>query len=138
MMKRSTVPEIATLANAELAIYDYWNDTSNNIEVISEQDIGSMTEDRSILKDDESRREKLKLHLLSVAESDKQSGISPNFTYDMFVFPKAADFEKDSFTEKSNVLSQDKDANEKTIENDLELSVTDENQPESSSAVLQR
>lgn len=138
MMKRSTVPEIATLANAE-PIDDYWNDTSNNIEVISEQDIGSMTEDRSILKDDESRREKLKLHLLPVAESDKQSGISPNFTYDMFVFPKAADFEKDNFTEKSNVLSQDKDASEKTIENDFEqLSVTGENQPESSSAILQR
>lgn len=139
MMKRSTIPEIATLTNSELAIDDYWNDTSDNIEVISKQDIGSTAEDRFILKDDESRGNKLKLHLLPVAESDKQSGISPNLTYDMFVFPKAADFEKGSFIEKLNVLSQDKDVNEKTRENDLEQhSVTVEDQSESSPAVLQR
>ncbi|XP_071556145.1 uncharacterized protein Trprs-m [Temnothorax nylanderi] len=136
MMKRSTVPEIATLATEELPTDDYWNDTSDNIEVLSEQDIDSTTEDRYTLNDDQSKGEKLKLHLLTVVrESDKQ--ISPNLTYDMFMFPKIADFEKDSFIEKSDILSQD--ANEKTTENDLEKrSATSKDQPESSLAVLQR
>lgn len=131
MMKRSTVPEIVTLAKEKLAMDDYWNDTSDNIKVIGEQDIGSTTEDHSTLNDDD--RKKFKLRLLSV-ESDKQAKISPNLTYDMFVFPKTPDF-KDNLIEKSNVLSQDKDINEKTPE---KRSAAGEDQLESSAAVLQR
>lgn len=133
MMKCSAVPEIAALAKEKLAMDDYWNDTSDNIEVMSEQNIDSTTENRSILNDDESKGEKLKLHLLSIVkESDNQ--ISPNLTY-MFMFPKTGDFEKDSFTEKSDVPYQNKN----TIKNDLKTcSATSEDQLESFLAVLQR
>jgi len=138
-MKHSTVPEIAALANEELATDDYWNDTSDNIEVMSEQDIDSTTEDHST-SNDENKGEKLRLHLLPVVtESDKQSGISPNLTYDVFMFPKSVDFEKNNLTEKSNVFFEDKGANEKTPENDSEKRfAANENQPEESSPVLQR
>ncbi|XP_011865974.1 PREDICTED: uncharacterized protein LOC105560988 isoform X2 [Vollenhovia emeryi] len=139
MMKRSTVPEIATLANEELATDDYWNDTSDNIEAMSEQDnIESTMEDRPTSNDAESKREKLKLHLLSViGEPDKQ--ISPNLTYDTFMFPKAADFEKNSLIEKSDVPPRDENANERPTKGDLKgRSATGEDQPDSSPAVLQR
>ncbi|XP_011695486.1 PREDICTED: ankyrin repeat and SAM domain-containing protein 3-like isoform X3 [Wasmannia auropunctata] len=136
MMKCSTVPEIAALVNEDLVVDDYWNDTSDNIEVISEQDVDSTVKDRS--NDDENKGEKLKLHLLPVImESDKQSRISPNLTYDVFTFPKAAG--KDSLTEKSNVPSLDKDANEKTTENDLEQhSAAGEDQSKSSPVARQK
>lgn len=127
MMKRSTVPGIA--AKKDLAT-DYWNDTSDNIKVIREQNINSTMGNRS-LNDNGSKREKLKLHLLSlVRESDEQ--ISPNLTYD--TFPKAADYEKDSFIKKSNVFFK----NINVIKNDLEKHSAMGDQPESSSAVLQR
>jgi len=136
MMKHSTVPEIAALANEELAMDDYWNDTSDNIEVISEQD--STTEDHST-SNDENKREKLKLHLLPVVAESEQAKISPNLTYDVFMFPKSVDFEKNNLTEKSNVFFEDKGANEKTPENDSEKRfAADENQSEESSPVLQR
>ncbi|XP_018305974.1 uncharacterized protein, partial [Mycetomoellerius zeteki] len=139
MMKRSIVPEIAALANEELAIDDYWSDTSDNIEIISEQNINSMTEDCSISNDDENKGEKPKLHLLQfpALEFGKQtSRISPNLTYDVFMFPKA-NFEKDSLIEKSNI-SIDENANEKRTENDLEMSyATDKDELESSPTVLQ-
>ncbi|XP_018394469.1 PREDICTED: putative ankyrin repeat protein RBE_0220 [Cyphomyrmex costatus] len=138
MMKRSTVSEIAALANEELAIDDYWNDTSDNIEIISEQN--NMTENRSISNDDESKGEKLKLHLLQfpAVESDQTNRISPNLTYDVFTFPKA-DFEKDNLIEKSDVISHDENMNEKRIENYLEKhSAMDENELESSPIILQR
>jgi len=136
MMKHSTVPEIATLANEEMAIDDYWNDTSDNIEIISEQNINSTTEDRSISNNDENKGEKLKLHLLRFAmESDKQiSRISPNLTYDVFTFPKA-DFEKDSLIQKSDV-SLNENAND---ENNLKKSsATDKDELESSPTGFQR
>ncbi|KAL0126675.1 hypothetical protein PUN28_005211 [Cardiocondyla obscurior] len=115
MMKRSTVPEIAVLANEDLtATEDYWNDTSDNIEVIGEPNM----KDNFTFNDDEKTKEKLKLHLLSVVkESDKQ--ISPNLTYEMFKFPKA-DFEEDNITEKSNVSSQDYKAHKMPTTNNLE------------------
>ncbi|KAG5346382.1 ANK3 protein, partial [Acromyrmex charruanus] len=140
MMKHSTVPEIATLANEELAIDDYWNDTSDNIEIISEQNINSTTEDRPTSNDDENKGEKLKLLLLRfpAVESDKQTNkISPNLTYDVFTFPKA-DFKKDNLIEKSDVFL-DENANEST-ENDLEKNsaMNEDEELESSPTGLQR
>lgn len=134
MMRRSIVPEIAALADEELPMDEYWNDTSDNIEMISEQD--NTREERSTSRDNASKGEKLKLHLLPVPEeSDKQTRISPNLTYDIFMFPKVADFENNRVTEKF----QDNDANEKTTENELEEhSATSEDQLESSLVVLQR
>ncbi|KAG5315918.1 ANK3 protein, partial [Acromyrmex insinuator] len=140
MMKHSTVPEIATLANEELAIDDYWNDTSDNIKIISEQNINSTTEDHPTSNDDENKGEKLKLLLLRfpAVESDKQTNkISPNLTYDVFTFPKA-DFKKDKLIEKSDVFL-DENANEGT-ENDLEKSsaMDEDEELESSPTGLQR
>lgn len=134
-MKRSMIPEIALEAMTELDMEDYWNDTSDNIEVISEQNIDNRTEDRSTLYNNEGEREKLQLNLLSVVKNSEEQ-ISPNLTYDIFMFPKV-DFEKDSIIEKSDVLFQDKDIKTNTIKNNLEKhSATGE--AESSLAISQR
>ncbi|KAL6255120.1 hypothetical protein P5V15_013450 [Pogonomyrmex californicus] len=138
MMKRSTVPEIATLVNGEPITDDYWNDTSDNIEVMSEQDIGGDTED-STLKNDENKKESLKLRLLPT-ESDKQTAISPNLTYDIFMFSKTVHSKNANLIENSDLLFHDENMNEKKIiENNSEkYSLTDKNQPKLYSTVLQR
>lgn len=139
-MERSTVSEITLEARKELGTDDYWNDMSDNIEVIRKENIDSTTENRFILNDNRDKKEKLdKLHdkLLSVVEkSDEQ--ISPNLMYDIFMFPKIVDFEKDSIIEKkSDLLFQDKDANQITTKNNLEKRSAIV-KAESSLAVLQR
>lgn len=135
-MKHSTVPEIALEAKKELDMENYWNDTSDNIKVISEQNIDNMTEGRSTLNDNEGEREKLKLHLLPVVEKFEEQ-ISPNLTYDIFMFPKAVDLEKDCVIEKSDVLFQDIDINGNTTKNDLEKRFAT-GEAESSLAISQR
>lgn len=116
MMKRSTIPEIAALVNEDSVTNDYWNDTSDNIEVI-EQNIDG-TKDSTLIKNNENKIRKSKLLLPVSAEFDKQDLLSPNLTYDIFVLsPNTVCFEKDDLIKKSNIV-QDKDESKKTTEKD--------------------
>lgn len=119
-MKRSTIPEIAALVNADSAMDDYWDDTSDNIEVIK-QDMDDTTRDSTLIaKNNLNIKQKPKLHLSLFAETDnKQDLISPNLTYDVFVLsPNTVCFEKNDLTKKSNIVFQDKDENKKTPKKD--------------------
>ncbi|XP_029155537.1 uncharacterized protein LOC114928480 [Nylanderia fulva] len=117
MMKRSTIPEIAALVSEDSVTNDYWNDTSDNIEVI-EQNIDGTTRDCKLMKNNENEKRKTKLHLPIFTESDKQDLISPNLTYDIFMLsPNTVCFEKDELT-KSNVIFKDKDGSKNITETD--------------------
>lgn len=118
MMKRSTIPEIAALVNADSAIDEYWNDTSDNIQVV-EQNIDDTTRDSKLIKNNENKKRKTRLHLSVSAESDKQDLLSPNLKYDIFALsPNTVCFEKNDLTKESNVVFQDKDESKKTTEKD--------------------
>lgn len=115
MMKRSTVPEIAALVNANSAVDDYWNDTSDNIQII-EENIDGTTKDSKLISKNNKNEKRKKLHLSLPIESDKQDLISPNLTYDVFVLsPNAVCFEKNNFTRKSEIVFQDKDESKKAM-----------------------
>lgn len=122
MMKYSTIPEIAALVNADSAMDDYWNDTSDNIQVI-EQNIDDTTKDSKLISKNKNKKHKNKLHLSISTEFDKQDLISPNLTYDIFVLsPNAVCFEKNDLTKKSDVVFQNKDESKKTMEKDYTTS----------------
>lgn len=120
MMKRSTIPEIAALVNANPTIDDYWNDTSDNIQI--EENIDGTTRDFKLISKKNKNEKRKKLNLSLPVESHKQDLISPNLTYDVFVLsPSAVCFEK-NLTEKSNIFFQDKDENKKATEKDYMMS----------------
>ncbi|KAM0731393.1 Ankyrin repeat and SAM domain-containing protein 6 [Formica fusca] len=122
MMKYSTIPEIAALVNADSAMDDYWNDTSDNIQVI-EQNIDDTTKDSKPISKNKNKKHKNKLHLSISTEFDKQDLISPNLTYDIFVLsPNAVCFEKNDLIKKSDVVFQNKDESKKTMEKDYTTS----------------
>lgn len=119
MMKRSTVPEIAALVNANSAVDDYWNDTSDNIQIIEEENIDGTTKNSKLISKSNKNEKRKKLHLSLPIESDKQDLISPNLTYDVFVLsPNAVCFEKNNFTKKSDIVFQDKDESKKAMKKD--------------------
>ncbi|EZA58292.1 hypothetical protein DMN91_006004 [Ooceraea biroi] len=125
MMRNSTVPEIAALAKTDLASDDYWNDTSDNIQVLSENDGDTTQMCSSILKNDENRkRGPARLHLLpAITESGKQDLISPNLTYDykdVFASLANARFTEIDFVDKQKLFLKDKSTNKKRMESDLE------------------
>lgn len=117
MMKRSTIPEIAALVNANPSIDDYWNDTSDNIQI--EENIDDTTRYFKLISKKNKNEKRKKLNLSLPVESHKQDLISPNLTYDIFVLsPSVVCFEKNNFTEKSNIFFQDKDESKKATEKD--------------------
>lgn len=142
MMRRSTVPEIIILAEEYLATDDYWNDTSDNIQVISEQSKDDMTGEssKSILKNDKKRKHKSMLSLLSIPpKSDMQDLLSPNLTYDTFALSPNLYFTNMNFAKRSNILFPEKDANNKAKKSNLEkYPVTSEYQLKSPLAVSQK
>lgn len=122
MMKHSTIPEITALVNADSAMDDYWNDTSDNIQVI-EENIDDTKKDSKLISKNKNEKHKNKLHLSLSTEFDKQDLISPNLTYNTFVLsPNAVCFEKNDFTKKTDVVFQNKDESKKTMEKDCTTS----------------
>lgn len=136
MMKNSTVPEIASLAKEDLIIKDYWDDTSDNIQVMSEpENIGDVvnengsnrdtTEDRSkqTLQNGERKKKKLaKLHLLSIpAEYERQDVLSPALTYncdEIFASSPNTYLTKIDPTKKINAFFKDQDETAREIAED--------------------
>lgn len=148
MMKHSTIPEIANLAKKQLAIENYWNDTSDNIRIIQEMDnenkinqelpVGSFTCDCSKLtRNEEIKKKKPKFDILSISKnSDKQNVMSPIVTYNVNeLFPMSPNV---CFTKNSPL--EEKDINEEIISgNDMEkYSMIDEYQLDSSPITLPR
>ncbi|KAL6429066.1 hypothetical protein ACFW04_008097 [Cataglyphis niger] len=133
MMKHSTIPEITALVNADSAMDDYWNDTSDNIQV-REENIDDTTKDSKLISKNKNEKHKNKLHLSLATEFDKQDLISPNLTYNTFVLsPNAVCFEKNDLTKKTDIVFQNKDESKKTMEKDCTTS-----EFESPSVVLKR
>lgn len=142
MMRRSTVPEIAILAKEYLAMDDYWNDTSDNIQVINKQSYNDMTGEssKSILKNDRKRKHLSMLNLLSIPpKSDKQDLLSPNLTYETFALSPNVYFTNMNHAKKSSIHFLEKDANNKATESDSDkYSVTSEYQLKSPPPVSQK
>lgn len=122
MMRNSTIPEIAALAKTDFASDDYWNDTSDNIQVLSGKD-GDATQVRfSTLRNDENR--KPARLLLSAPESTKQDLISPGLTYDyknVLALSSNAFLTGTDFAGRQKVqFFEDKNTNGKSMKDNLE------------------
>lgn len=148
MMKNSTVPEIASLAKKHLITEDYWNDTSDNIQVMSEQDIdertvielnreGTVDEDStSIFENEGSNKKPVKLRLLPVpAESGKLDDLlSPALTYNrhkIFASSPIARFANTDLAARLSSPLKERDTNEKNETGDdsgENLTIMDERQ----------
>lgn len=140
MMRRSTVPEIVVLAEEYLATDDYWNDMSDNIQVISEQNNDDMTGEssKSILRNDKKRKHISMLNLLSIpSKSNKQDLLSPNLTYDTFALSPNIYFTNMNLGKRSNVFFSKKDASDEAS-NLEKCSVASEYRLESPPTVSQK
>lgn len=124
MMKRSTIPEIVALVNANSAMDDYWNDTSDNIQI--EKNIDGTTTDSKLISKNKENEKRKKLNLSLPVKSAQQDLLSPNLTYDVFVLsPNAVCFENNNFTEKLDTVFQNKDESKKATEKDCMTSEFD-------------
>lgn len=130
MMRNSTVPEIANLAKEHLIIDDYWNDTSDNIQVMSQQ--GDVDETKAACKNGKEKTAKpTKRRLLSAAaESTEMRNLaSPALTYNrdgVFAPSPVACFTRSDFTERANTSSEDEDA---TMQNDFKTNARQQEPP---------
>ncbi|XP_014484235.1 PREDICTED: uncharacterized protein LOC106749372 isoform X3 [Dinoponera quadriceps] len=113
MMRNSTVPEIARLAREHLITEDYWNDTSDNIRMMSEQ-YGDET--AAIRKN--GKEKSPKSHVLF---AETRSLASPALTYNcsgVFAPSPIACFTKIDLEERSNAPSEDERANHEAVATD--------------------
>jgi len=118
-MRNSKVPEIAALAKTDFTSDEYWNDTSDNIQILSEND-GNIIQARSSVLKNENR--KCKSAKLLPTKSDKQDLMSPSLTYDykkMFASLSNARLAEIDLTEKQNMLLKDKSTEKKPTETDV-------------------
>jgi len=119
MMRNSKVPEIAALAKTDFASDKYWNDVSDNVRVLSENDDNIIRARPSIL---ESENRKCKSAKLLPTKSDKQDLMSPSLTYDykkMFASLSNMRFTENNFAEKQNMFLKDKSMEKKPAESDV-------------------
>lgn len=163
MMRSSTVPEIAGLAKEEdLITEDYWNDTSDNIQVTSEQDVGermSATIEMSrreapndggdskpiLTNEGKGKRQPAELRLLYVpAEFEKPDLLSPALTYnrdEIFASSPIARFAKtEDLAKNSSTPLDERNANKDSAGDDSgdNSTITDECQFESPPITLRR
>jgi hypothetical protein len=119
MMRNSKVPEIAALAKTDFTSDEYWNDSSDNIQVLSGNDGNIMQAYFPVLKNE---NRKCKSAKLLPTKSDKQDLMSQNLTYDykkMFASLSNACFMETDFAEKQNIFLKDKSMEKKPTESDV-------------------
>lgn len=126
-MRNSTVPEIANLARKNLIIDDYWNDTSDNIQVLGERDADEIA--AIFINGKEQTPKSVKLRFLS---AETRNLASPGLTYNrdgVFAPSPIACFTRTDSMEHSDTsdtsehsqtsdTSEDEDANHEAITTD--------------------
>lgn len=117
MMRLSTEQEISALVEGHLSMDDYWNDISDNIQVMSDQDIVDKTEDL-IFKKEKNKMRDLNLNLLSMPTEFNKGLISPNLTYHTVPSPDIVCFTNIDLTKKANIFFQDKNLSKEASESD--------------------
>ncbi|XP_020288835.1 uncharacterized protein LOC109857169 isoform X2 [Pseudomyrmex gracilis] len=117
MMRLSTEQEISALVEGHLSMDDYWNDISDNIQVMSDQDVVDKTED-PIFKIEKHKKRDLNLNLLSMPNESNKGLISPNLTYHTVPSPDIVCFTDIDLTKKANIFFQDKNLSKETSESD--------------------
>lgn len=128
MMRNSAVPEIASLAREHLIIEDYWNDTSDNIQVMSERDAD---ETKAINSKEKTAKPRL---LCATAESAEiRNSASPALTYNrdgVFASSPIACFTKTDFMRRLSAFSENEDASHEAITaDDLRTNVRRQESP---------
>lgn len=133
MMRNSTVPEIATLARKHLIIDDYWNDTSDNIQAISERDTD---ETKAVCKDGKEKSAKRRFLSAATESAEMRNLASPALTYNrdnVFTPSPIACFTRSDFTKRANTSSEDEEV---TTDDDFKMHTRQ--QGSSSPVVLRR